>query len=240
MLHGLSLDVYPGEIVALMGRNGSGKTTLLKCMVGLVLPVRGDIRMDGRSIAGRDVADICRQVAYLPQDPNSLLFAETVAEELAITLHNHGLMARRSGQALPDDTRELLHTLGMAQHAESYPRDLSAGERQRAALAAITVTRPRALLLDEPTRGLDYAAKRQLANLLKEWRAAGMAIVVVTHDVEMAAEIADRVALMSQGEVIAQGEPAQVLGASPLFAPQVAKLFPDSGWLTVEDALQTA
>ena len=128
----------------------------------------------------------------------------------------------------------------MAQHAESYPRDLSAGERQRAALAAITVTRPRALLLDEPTRGLDYAAKRQLANLLKGWRAAGMAIMVVTHDVEMAAEIADRVALMSQGEVIAQGEPAQVLGASPLFAPQVAKLFPDSGWLTVEDALQTA
>jgi len=240
VLHGLSLDVYPGEIVALMGRNGSGKTTLLKCMVGLVRPVRGDIRMDGRSIAGRDVADICRQVAYLPQDPNSLLFAETVAEELAITLHNHGLMARRSGHALPDDARELLRTLGMAQHAESYPRDLSAGERQRAALAAIMVTRPRALLLDEPTRGLDYTAKRQLADLLKGWRAAGMAIVVVTHDVELAAEIADRVALMSQGEVIAQGEPAQVLGASPLFAPQVAKLFPDSGWLTVEDALQTA
>jgi len=240
VLHGLNLDVYPGEIVALMGRNGSGKTTLLKCMVGLVRPVHGDILVDGRSIAGRDVADICRQVAYLPQDPNSLLFAETVAEELAITLHNHGLMARRSGHALPDDARELLRTLGMAQHAESYPRDLSAGERQRAALAAIMVTRPRALLLDEPTRGLDYAAKRQLADLLKGWRAAGMAIMVVTHDVEMAAEIADRVALMSQGEVIAQGEPAQVLGASPLFAPQVAKLFPDSGWLTVEDALQTA
>jgi len=102
------------------------------------------------------------------------------------------------------------------------------------------VTRPQALLLDEPTRGLDYAAKRRLADLLKGWRAQGMAIVVVTHDVELAAEIADRVVLMSQGEVIAQGEPAQVLAASPLFAPQVAKLYPDSGWLTVEDALHAA
>ena len=146
MLHGLSLDVYPGEIVALMGRNGSGKTTLLKCMVGLVRPVRGDIRMDGRSIAGRDVADICRQVAYLPQDPNSLLFAETVAEELAITLHNHGLMAAQR-QALP--------TCGVAAHAghgaarRELPRP-SAGERQRS--VGRHHGNARALLLDEPAR----------------------------------------------------------------------------------------
>ena len=267
VLHGLSLDVHPQEIVALMGRNGSGKTTLLKCLVGLVRPVQGEIRVDGRSIVGVDVADICRQVAYLPQDPNALLFAETVNEELAITLHNHDLIAKRSANALiakrsanaliakrsgnsliakrssgalPVHARALLEKLGMAGHAESYPRDLSAGERQRAALAAITVTQPRALLLDEPTRGLDYAAKRQLAELLRRWREEGMAIVVVTHDVELAAEIADRVVLMSQGEVIAQGDPAQVLGASPLFAPQVAKLYPNSGWLTVEDALHAA
>lgn len=239
-LHGVSLDVCPGEIVALMGRNGSGKTTLLKCLVGLIRPRQGEVHIGGRSIAGREVADICRQVAYLPQDPNSLLFAETVSEELAITLHNHGLIAKRSVHALPDHTGELLDALGMAQYAESYPRDLSAGERQRAALAAITVTKPQALLLDEPTRGLDYAAKRRLADLLKSWREQGMAIAVVTHDVELAAEIADRVVLMSQGEVIAQGEPAQVLGASPLFAPQVAKLYPNSGWLTVEDALHAA
>ncbi len=240
VLHGVSLDVHPQEIVALMGRNGSGKTTLLKCLVGLVRPAQGEVRVGGRSIAGREVADVCRELAYLPQDPNSLLFAETVNEELAITLQNHGLMTKRRGEPLPEYATDLLDTLGMARYATSYPRDLSAGERQRAALAAITVTQPRGLLLDEPTRGLDYAAKRRLAELLKGWRAAGMAIVVVTHDVELAAEIADRVVLMSQGEIIAQGEPAQVLGASPLFAPQVAKLFPDSGWLTVEDALQAA
>ena len=126
----------------------------------------------------------------------------------------------------------------MAGEADAYPRDLSVGERQRVALAAVTVTRPGALLLDEPTRGLDYGAKRALEELLFAWRAAGMAILVVTHDVELAAAIADRVVLMSQGEIIAQGAPAQVLGASPLFAPQIAKLFPESGWLTVHDVLE--
>jgi energy-coupling factor transport system ATP-binding protein len=105
------------------------------------------------------------------------------------------------------------------------------------ALAAVTVTRPGALLLDEPTRGLDYGAKHQLTRLLKEWREAGMAIVVVTHDVELAAALADRVLMLSQGEILAEGTPAEVLGGSPLFAPQVARLFPNTGWLTVEDVL---
>jgi energy-coupling factor transport system ATP-binding protein len=99
------------------------------------------------------------------------------------------------------------------------------------------VTRPGALLLDEPTRGLDYRAKQWLAELLRAWRDAGMAILLVTHDVEFAAVVADRVALMAQGEIIADGSPGQVLGSSPLFAPQVARLFPGSGWLTAEDAL---
>ena len=235
-LRGVDLTVSPGEIVVVMGRNGSGKTTLLKSLVGLVKPWRGEVRVDGASIAGRDTADICRTVAYLPQDPNTLLFADTVAEELEITLRNHGMdeFAERTQR------RMRMRCCGgwvWSDYAQSYPRDLSVGERQRVALAAVTVTGPRALLLDEPTRGLDYAAKRSLVDLLREWRADGMAILVVTHDVELAAELADRVVMLSQGEVIAEGAPAEVLGASPLFAPQVAKLFPESGWLTVEDVL---
>lgn len=91
------------------------------------------------------------------------------------------------------------------------------------------------LLLDEPTRGLDYASKRVLADLLRGWRADGMGIVLVTHDVELAAAVADRAILMSQGELIADGPPAQIMSDSPLFAPQTAKLFPGTGWLTPED-----
>ncbi len=234
VLRGATLQAHKGEIVVVMGRNGSGKTTLLKTLVGLVALRKGNIQVNGQSIRGRDTADICRDVAYLAQDPNTLLFADTVDEELKITLRNHGMKPRNG------DIRELLDRLEIASYAHHYPRDLSVGERQRVALAAITITDPDVLLLDEPTRGLDYGSKRTLVRLLDQWRQKGMAIVVVTHDVELAAQLADRVVLLSQGEVIAEGDPATVLGSSPLFAPQIAKLFPQSGWLTVDDVLAAA
>ncbi|MFO7633649.1 MAG: ATP-binding cassette domain-containing protein [Caldilinea sp.] len=262
VLRGVDFDLWPGEIVVLMGRNGAGKTTLLRSLVGLMRPQAGEIRVDGKANAGREVADICRQIGYLPQDPNTLLFAESVREELMVTLRNHGMANgdRRSeigdleiggvgGSATNVNLQspishspngsitDLLSRLRLLDKADAYPRDLSVGERQRVALAAITVTRPGALLLDEPTRGLDYAAKRELERLLHEWRDDGMAILVVTHDVELAAAIADRVVLMSQGEVIAEGAPAEVMATSPLFAPQIAKLFPETGWLTAEDVI---
>ncbi|HEX9372983.1 MAG TPA: ATP-binding cassette domain-containing protein, partial [Roseiflexaceae bacterium] len=244
VLRGTSLDVWPGEIVALLGRNGAGKTTLLKTLVGLARPQRGRAVVAGRDTARQTTADICRRLAYLPQDPNTLLFADTVREELQITLRNHRRAARedQGPRATPgaDDALlvpSLLDRLGIAEYASAYPRDLSAGERQRVALAAVSVTGPGGLLLDEPTRGLDYGAKRALAGLLRGWRSDGMAILLVTHDVEFAATVADRAALLSQGEVIASGPTVDVLGSSPLFAPQVARLFPGSGWLTVDDVL---
>lgn len=239
-VNGVDFALHPGEIVAIMGRNGSGKSTLLRTMVGLVRPQAGQVKVQGREgrtqdTAKLDVATITQSVGYLPQDPNTLLFADTVLEELWFTLRNHGYDPEGDVAALPVDPHELLAQLGIDALADAYPRDLSVGERQRVALAAILVVKPQALLLDEPTRGLDYEAKSQLAALLLNWRAAGMGIGVVTHDVELAAALADRVVLMSQGEVIAQGAPATVLGASPLFAPQIARLFPNTGWLTPDD-----
>ncbi len=229
-LNNVSLQLHAGETVALMVRNGAGKSTLLKCLVGLLRPARGEVRVNGRSTQGRDAADICRQAAYLPQNPDDLLFAETVAEELAVTLRNHGLI-RQNGVA------GLLEQLGLAHVAAEYPRDLSVGQRQRVALGAVAITRPKLLLLDEPTRGLDYAAKQTLVAIWRRWLAEGMGLLLVTHDVELVAQIADRALIMSQGEIIAEGETAEILATSPLFAPQIARLFPGSGWLTVEDAL---
>jgi energy-coupling factor transporter ATP-binding protein EcfA2 len=230
-LRGATLAVGGGELVALMGRNGSGKTTLLKCIVGLLRPQRGKITLAGESLIGRETADICRSVGYLSQEPDDLLFADTVAEELAVTLRNHDLL-----DSPPIAPADLLSRLGLGDLAVSYPRDLSVGQRQRVALGAVTVTRPRLLLLDEPTRGLDYPAKRELVRLLREWQAEEVGVLLVTHDVELAAQAADRVVMLSQGEVIADGAP-EMLTASPLFAPQVARLFPGTGWLTAEDAL---
>jgi len=231
-LKDVSLTVRAGELVALMGRNGSGKTTLLKCITGLLKPQRGEIALSGASLVGRDTAEICQQVGYLPQQPDDLLFADTVAEEMDVTLRNHGLSDRPP--IAPD---ELLARLGLSDLAASYPRDLSAGQRQRVALGAVTVTRPRLLLLDEPTRGMDYRAKQELVGLLREWQAEGAGVLLVTHDVELAAMAADRVVTLSQGEVTADGAPDDVLPSSPLFSSQVAQLFPGSGWLTLEDVL---
>ena len=232
VLRGVDLEIAPGELVALMGRNGSGKTTLLRCVVGLLKPQGGEIDLNGDSLLGQETADICRKIGYLPQDPSDLLFAESVTEELEITLRNHHLAD--DPPVAPD---ALLKRLGLGKVASRYPRDLSVGQRQRAALGAVTVTKPRLLLLDEPTRGLDYPAKRELVRMLDEWKAEGTGVLLVTHDVELVAQAADRVVLLSQGEVIADDAP-EVLTASPLFSPQVARLFPYSGWLTAEDALE--
>lgn len=231
VLNGVDLQVSEREAVVLMGRNGSGKTTLLRCLVGLLAAPAGEIAIAGRSIKGRHVADICRDVAYLPQSSDDLLFAETVYDELAVTLRNHGM--KGAGRAIDP----LLEQLDLLDYADAYPRDLSAGQRQRVALGAVAVTRPSLLMLDEPTRGLDYDAKADLVALWRRLRQTGMGMLMVTHDVELAAQVADRVLILSEGELIADGSAEDVLGASPLFAPQVARLFPGRGWLTVEDAL---
>jgi energy-coupling factor transport system ATP-binding protein len=246
VLQGLTLQAYPGELLALMGDNGSGKTTLLRCLVGLVSPQRGRITLEGKSIHGRSTAELCQNVGYLPQNPDDLLFANTVREEIEVTLYNLGL--EDHPPITPDD---LLQRLGLADYADAYPRDLSVGQRQRVALGAVTVTRPRLLLLDEPTRGMDYQAKRDLVRLLRSWQDEGTAVLLVTHDVELIAEAADRVAVLAQGRIVRQGCPADVLrtetpitlgtpsvpAATELRIPQIARLFPDSNWLTVSQAL---
>lgn len=230
-LRDVSLSVAPGEAVALVGRNGAGKSTLLKCITGLLRGQAGEVRVNGRPTRGRDVADICREIGYLPQNADDLLFADTVADEVRATLRNHGL------PQTPAEVAERLAWLGLGEVAEVYPRDLSVGQRQRVALAAVTATRPRLLLLDEPTRGLDRLAKEALAALWRGWLAEGAALLLVTHDVELAATIATRTVMLSQGEVIAVGPTREVLTGAPQFAPQMARLFPGRGWLTVGDVL---
>jgi len=228
-LHEASLTLRRGEIVCMLGRNGSGKSTLLKCLIGLVRPTHGRITIDGRDTSRMSIAEAARSVAYVPQDPGALLFAETVADELRITLRNHGRTPT------PEHIARTLEQFELAHLAEAYPRDLSAGERQRTALAALCVTQPQALLLDEPTHGLDYAAKQNLTRILHSMRDRDAAILCVTHDVEFAAALADRTVLMSEGRVLYDGAPDELLAHSPLFATQTARLFPDSGCLIPED-----
>lgn len=231
-LRGVSLEAAAGEFVALMGRNGSGKSTLLKHLVGLLQPDDGQVRVAGLDTRHAPLDEVIKSVGYVPQHPGALLFADTLAGELAFTRRGHGLPAD------PAADRALLERLGLGGLAERDPRDLSGGEQQRAALAAILVAGPRVLLLDEPTRGLDYDQKRSLTALLLELKREDRTIIMATHDVELVAACADRVILMAEGQVVVDGPVREVMSDSQVFASQINKLFRDPRYLVVGDVLR--
>jgi energy-coupling factor transport system ATP-binding protein len=215
VLSGLRLCGRSGEVTVLMGRNGAGKTTLLRAIAGLLQQHEGAVmRTPGR-------------VAYLPQNPTALLHRRTVRDEVAFTL-------RRARESETPD--RVLETLRLKRVASRYPRDLSSGERQRAALAAVLAGSPRLALLDEPTRGMDGAARADLVRLLRELAARGTSVVMATHDSELAARAGDRVLRVENGTVRDLGSPNTALRGDSPYATQVGRLFAD-GPVTLEEAL---
>ncbi|MEU6671505.1 ATP-binding cassette domain-containing protein [Streptomyces sp. NPDC046727] len=226
-LRRVDLTVTPGETIALMGRNGAGKSTLLGSLVGLVAPSAGSVRVGGLVPHLTPPQDLVRQVGLVPQDPRDLLYADTVAAECAA--------ADRDAGAAAGTCRALVSELLPGVADATHPRDLSEGQRLALALAVVLTARPPLLLLDEPTRGLDYAAKARLVAVLRGLAAEGHAIVLATHDVELAAELAHRVVLLAEGEVIADGPMAETVVSSPSYAPQVTKILAPQQWLTVSE-----
>ncbi|MFF8603970.1 ABC transporter ATP-binding protein [Streptomyces sp. NPDC015232] len=225
-LRRVTLRVAAGETVALMGRNGAGKSTLLGTLVGTVAPTSGNVRVAGLPPHTTDPRRMVRAVGLVPQEPRDLLYADTVAAECAAADEDAG--------AAPGSCRELVSELLPGVADETHPRDLSEGQRLALALAVVLTARPPLLLLDEPTRGLDYAAKARLVARLRLLAREGHAIVLATHDVELAAELAHRVVIVAGGEVVADGPTAEVVVSSPAFSPQVAKVLAPEPWLTVE------
>ncbi|MGI8587947.1 MAG: ABC transporter ATP-binding protein [Chloroflexia bacterium] len=233
-LRGVSLEARPGEVLALMGRNGAGKTTVLKLLVGLLKPTQGRVLVGGVDTRHTSLEEIVRRVGYVPQRPDLLLFADSVREEIAFTRRNHALPPNGPVVA------SLLSQLHLEGYVDHDAKNLSVGERQRVALAAILAAEPGALLLDEPTRGMDYRQKDALSVLLRELAEAGRTIVLATHDVELAAHLADRVALLSEGQVVVEGTAREVMSGSLVFASQVSKLFGDPRLVTPEDVVRIA
>ncbi len=216
ILHGVHLRVDPGEIVALTGRNGSGKSTLLWALAGHLPAESGTVRLAGTDVGSLDAARRIEYVGLVPQDPADLLYATSVRQECADADADAGVPA---GSCAALWTR-----LAGATNLDRHPRDLSEGQRLALALSVILLTDPPLLLLDEPTRGLDYAAKNALVALLRELAGDGTAVVMATHDVETAAEVATRVVLLADGEVVADDSGTDVLAASTAYAPQVARV----------------
>ena len=214
VLRGASLDVAPGSILAIMGGNGAGKSTLLRVACGISKPYRGTVRVFGRKLkdwkAG-SLFDGC--LALLPQDPQNLFVKKTVREDLAEML---------ASSRLPEADRALriervVDVTDIESLLDKHPFDLSGGEQQRAALAKVLLTDPKILLLDEPTKGIDAFFKRQLASVLDDLKHDGVAIVMVSHDIEFCARHADAVAMMFDGEIVAQSTPRTFFSSNSFY-----------------------
>lgn len=227
VLKGVSLALEPGTATAIIGANGSGKTTLLKHLNGLLRPGRGKVLVGGGNIKDRAIEDIAGEVGYLSQNPDDYLFLPTVREEAAFALKNRGIQD-------PAWIEELLAKLDIGHFGEMNPRDLSAGERQRVAFASVLAPKPKILLLDEPTRGLDYSLKEKLGKLLLQLKAEGAAILMVAHDIEFIAEYCDEVVLMDEGTILEKDAAAAMLANSTFYSPQVSRLFHNYAWNTIK------
>jgi energy-coupling factor transport system ATP-binding protein len=246
----VDLTLRPGEVTALMGRNGSGKSSLLWALQGSGQRDRGRVAVVARHGAGSDVAHRGRidpatldpatldpatldpargrrLVGLVPQEPGDLLYLDTVGGECE--------RADKESGATTGSCARLLERIAPAIALGQHPRDLSEGQRLALVLAIQLIADPAVLLLDEPTRGLDYGAKRRLRDVLHELAGRGHAVLLSTHDVEFVADTADRVVVMADGELVADGPTVDVIVSSPAFAPQVAKILSPQPWLTVRD-----
>ncbi len=228
-LRGVDLQLSRGSVTAVMGRNGAGKSSLLAALAGQLRAAGGRVRVGGLDPAATSPARLVGVVGLVPQDPELVLYADSVGAECRQADHDLGMPA--------GSTRALLTRFAPGLDDDTHPRDLSEGQRLCLALAVILVRRPDLVLLDEPTRGLDYAAKHRLVELLRELAATGHTVVVATHDVELAADVADRVVVLAEGEVVADGPARLILAGSPAFAPQVAKVLHPLPYLTVSDVV---
>ncbi len=231
-VRGVDLDLHPGQVTALMGRNGSGKSSLLWALQGSGPRQGGRVTVgDGAGPGAKtdpkelDPGAARRLVGLVPQTPSDLLYLGSVAAELAQADHESGPAAVSA--------RGLLDRLAPGIPDDIHPRDLSEGQRLSLVLAVQLRATPRVVLLDEPTRGLDYPAKQALVDIVDELAAQGRAVVISTHDVEFVATAADRVVVLAEGDVVADGPTTDVIVASPAFAPQTAKILAPLPYLTV-------
>jgi energy-coupling factor transport system ATP-binding protein len=227
----MSTMVHPGEIVALMGRNGAGKSTLLNALVGIRKPDVGSVAI-GHDLAnpfGMPGKELVKRIGLVPQEAADLLYAQTVHDECAA--------ADADSNARPGSARALLERIAPGIDDQTHPRDLSEGQKLSLVLAIVLTSKPAVLLLDEPTRGLDYPGKATFTQVLSDLADAGHAIMMATHDVELVAATASRVVIIADGEVVADGPTDEVVVSSPMFAPQVSKVMRPIPALTVDQAV---
>ena len=231
VLQSVNLSIDSGQFVAIMGENGAGKTTLAKHLNGLLKPTEGKVLVDGEDTTKKSVAALSRKVGLVFQNPDHLLFSETVRDEVAFALRNFGY----SNEIIQKQVSKTLEALDLIGYADTSPFLLSGGERKRAALAAVLAWEPDYLVLDEPTIGQDYLQKERLRDFILQLYSQGKAVVIISHDVEFVAEAGPEVVLMSKGRLLARGPADEILSngdlveEASLVKPQMARLFSQLG-----------
>jgi energy-coupling factor transporter ATP-binding protein EcfA2 len=215
VLRGVDLELRAGEAMVIVGPNGSGKTTLARHLNGLLRPSKGRVLLEGEDTADQAVSNLANRVALLTQNPSDYLFERSVEAELFLTAEYRGLTQEEASH----DVDDVMHQLGLEGFMKRFSWDLSVGQRQRVALGALLVGAPRMLVLDEPTRGMDGAHKASLAGMARELAASGKAVVVITHDQEFAAQVADRYVVLEEGTVVVEGPPHRVFEKRPTYSP---------------------
>lgn len=230
----VSVTVNSGDFLGVLGSNGAGKSTLLKSIIGLV-KYTGSIRVFGTEVSRMKIRELAGICGYVSQNPNDYLSKDSVYDELKFTLDNFGV----KDDGIIGHTLELLDIGGLR---NKNPRDLSGGEKQRVAIASVLVMKPRILLIDEPTRGLDMKAKERLAELLLGLNGRGTTILLVTHDTEFASGCCTRFMLMFDGEMVSYGAREEVLGGGIYYTTDINKLVRDKNdsIFTLSEALRSA
>lgn len=222
----LNLEIKRGEFLALLGHNGAGKTTLAGHLIGFYRPASGRILLDGKDISGYSTARLSKQVGYLFQNPDSQIFTNSVFEEVCFGLENLG-MPEEKIKKLADSALEMME---LSAYRNRHPHALSRGQRQRLAVASILALEPDLLILDEPTTGQDRGHIRKFLDKIRKLNGLGKTVILITHDMELAAEYAERVVVMKQGKIFLDGPTAEVfsspeeLGAAGLLPPLPARL----------------
>ncbi len=221
VLHGLDFKVLPGEFVALVGPNGAGKTTLAKHLNGLLKPGDGDVWVAGRNTKEHTVGELASTVGYLFQNPDHQIFAISVEKEIAYGLKNAGI----DEKGINERIAEALRFTGLAEVRELHPFTLSRGNRQLLAIASILAMGPQILVIDEPTAGLDWTGVQKLMTLIRDLHRQGTTVIMISHDLDLVAEYAQRVVVMREGKVWRDG-PVAELFADPLILNQAALVAP--------------
>jgi energy-coupling factor transport system ATP-binding protein len=216
----INFSAFPGEFIGLIGKNGVGKSTFLKLINGLLRPSKGSIFLQQKDIKNQSIAEIAHIVGYIFQNPSIQFYQETLEEEFKFVLSNFAVNFQKLDQLI----LPFLEQFHLIPYQKIYPRYLSIGEQQKAALAIVLMLKPTILLLDEPTHGMDSPQKNAFFSFLRSYSAQGNLVLMATHDIETLAEYANRIVILDQGSIIEDGIPSEILPKFPEFIPSLTKI----------------